>query len=150
MAAPRGFIPLEARSTRAAGARRALPLTGFTLIEVIVSIFILGILLMLLQSVIQSSVLVRTSKNESIALSIARNEIESVRAGGYTALPVSGPFSDSLLSTLPPAATATLTVSAYNAKTAHVTASVVWQDAGARASSTVSLSTLITQTGGLP
>lgn len=123
---------------------------GFSLIEVIVSIFIMGVMLLLMQAVIHSNTLIRTSKNQGIALSIARNKIENVRAGGYAALPTSGSFFDSLVSTLPHAATTTLTVSAYNAKTAHVTVNVIWLDAGASASSTVSLGTLITQVGGLP
>ncbi|TSA43812.1 type II secretion system protein [bacterium] len=123
---------------------------GFTLTEVIVSIFIVSVMLLLLQAVVRSSVLVRTSKNQGIALAIARNELESLRIGGYAAIPPSGSFPDSLLSTLPTVATTTLTVSVYNSKTKQVTASVVWKDPGAAASSTVSLSTLITQTGGLP
>lgn len=123
---------------------------GFSLIEVIVSIFIVGVILLMVQAVARSSVLVRTSKNQGIALAIARNELEGLRAGGYATLPSSGSFSDSLLSALPSAATTTLAVSAYNAKTAQVTVSVVWRDPGSAASSTVSLSTLITQTGGLP
>ncbi|MBU6490898.1 prepilin-type N-terminal cleavage/methylation domain-containing protein [Patescibacteria group bacterium] len=122
---------------------------GFSLIEVIVSIFIVGIMLLLLQAIIYSGVLVRTSKSQGIALAIARNELESLRAGGYAALPSSGSFSDSLLSSLPNATT-TLIVKAYNEKTKQVTANVIWMDAGSAASSTVSLSTLITQTGGLP
>lgn len=123
---------------------------GFSLIEVIVSIFIVGVILLMVQAVARSSVLVRTSKNQGIALAIARNELEGLRAGGYATLPSSGSFSDGLLSALPSAATTTLAVSAYNAKTAQVTVSVVWRDPGSAASSTVSLSTLITQTGGLP
>lgn len=123
---------------------------GFTLIEVIVSLFVMGALLLLLQAVIGSGVPVRISKNQGIALAIARNELESVRAGGYAALPSSGFFSDSLAGTLPQAATTTLTVSAYNAKTKQVIVSVTWRDPGSAASSTVSLATLITQTGGLP
>jgi len=123
---------------------------GFSLIEVIVSIFIMGVMLLMLQSVIRSGTLVRTSKNQGVALAIARNELENVRANGYASLPSSGSFSDALLSTLPPAATATLTVSVYNAKTKQVTVNVIWKDSGTPASSTVSLSTLITQVGGLP
>ncbi len=121
---------------------------GFSLIEVVVSISILGIMLILLQAVVRSGVLIRTSKNQGIALSIARNELESLRADGYAALPPSGSFPDALVSTLPEATT-TLTVADFNAKTKEVTAEVAWQDAGSAASSTVSLSTLITQTGGL-
>ena len=123
---------------------------GFSLIEVIISILFVGVMLILIQAVIHSSVLVRTAKNHGIALSIARNELEGLRAGGYAALPSSGSFADTLLNTLPKAATTTLTVSDYNEKTKQVVVSVVWLNSGMTASSTVSLSTLITQTGGLP
>lgn len=123
---------------------------GFSLIEVIVSIFLLSIMLMMFHSVVGTDVFVRTSKNQGIALSILRNKLEGLRAGGYDALPVSGSFSDTLLSTLPPAATTTLVVAAYSAKVKQVAVSVVWRDAGSTASSTVSLTTLIAQTGGLP
>mgnify|MGYP001602529402 FL=1 len=123
---------------------------GFSLIEVTVSIFIVGVMLLLLQAILQSGTLIRMSKHQSIALSIAQNKLESLRSGGYATLPSSGTFSDSLISTLPVAATTTLTVSVYNAETKQVFVSVVWQDPGSTASSTVSLSTLITETGGLP
>lgn len=126
------------------------PPRGFTLIEVVVSIFIMGVMLLLLQAVVHGGVLVRTSKNQGIALAIARNELESLRGGGYAALPASGSFSDSLVGMLPPAATTTLTVSAYTTKTKQVTVTVTWLDPGSPASSTISLATLITQTGGLP
>jgi len=123
---------------------------GFSLIEVIVSIFIIGVMLFSFQAVIRSGALVRTVKGQGIALAIARNELESLRIGGYAALPSSGSFRDTLLDSLPPAATTTLTVSAYNTKTKQITVSVIWKDPGSAASSTVSLSTLITQVGGLP
>lgn len=123
---------------------------GFSLIEVTVSIFIVGVILFLLQALIQSGVLLRISKSQSIALSIVQNKLESLRTNGYVALPPSGTFSDNLVSTLPQAATTTLTVSVYNAQTKQISASVVWRDPGTTASSTVSLSTLITETGGLP
>lgn len=123
---------------------------GFTLIEVIISIFIVGVMLLLLDAVIRSGTLVNTSKHQGVALAIARSELEQVRAGGYDALPASGSFSDSLLDTLPPAATATVTVDSYSAKTKQVTVVVEWLDPGLSASSTVSLATLITQVGGLP
>lgn len=123
---------------------------GFSLVEVVVSIFIIGVMLFMLQAIIHSSALVRMAKNQGIALSIARNKLEGLRAGGYTNLPTSGSFSDSLVDTLPQAATTTLVVSDYNVKTKQVSVSVVWKDQGTVASTTVSLSTLIAQTGGLP
>ncbi|MFH1178533.1 MAG: type II secretion system protein [bacterium] len=122
---------------------------GFSLIEIIVSIFIVCVMLILLQAVINSGILARNSKNQSIALSIARNKLESLRTGGYSVLPQSGSFYDSLLEALPQATT-TLVVNEYNAKTKQVTASVIWLEPGFTASSTISLSTLITETGGLP
>jgi prepilin-type N-terminal cleavage/methylation domain-containing protein len=123
---------------------------GFSLIEIVVSVFIVGVMLIMLQAVMHSGVLVRNSKSRGVALAIARNELEILRAGGYATLPPSGTFSDILMSTLPPFATTTRTVSIYDAQTKQVSVSVVWRDAGSPASSTVSLSTLITQTGGLP
>jgi prepilin-type N-terminal cleavage/methylation domain-containing protein len=122
---------------------------GFSFIEVIIAIFIMSVMLLLLQAVVRSNVLVRSSKNQSIALTIARNELEGLRSSGYATLPSSGSFPDTLLSTLPKVATTTLTVNTYNAKTKHITVSVIWLEPGFTASSTVSLSTLITQTGGL-
>lgn len=122
---------------------------GFSLIEVIVSIFIVGITLIILQAVIHSGTLVINSMNNGIALAIARNKIEDLRVDGYAALPPNGPFYDALLSMLPIAATTTFIVSDYNAKTKQILVSVVWLDSGFAASSTVSLATLITQTGGL-
>lgn len=123
---------------------------GFGLVEVIVSIFIIGVMLILLQAVIRSGTLVRNSKNQGIALAIARNKIENLRLSGYSSLPSGGSFYDPLLDSLPRLATTTLSISAYNAKTKRVSISVIWLDNGSSASSTISLSTLITQTGGLP
>ena len=122
---------------------------GFSLIEIVVSLFIISVLLLLLLAVTRGAVLVRASSSQGVALSIVRNELESLRAGGYEALPTSGTFPNALVDALPQATT-TLTVSDYNTKTKQVTVAVVWLEAGSTASSTVSLSTLITQTGGLP
>lgn len=123
---------------------------GFALVEVVVSILVVGAIILLMHAVILSGSLVKSSKNQNIALSIVRSKLEALRAGGYAALPANGPFTDSLLATLPQAATTTLTVATYDAKTKRVTVNVIWRDPNAAASSTVSLDTLITQTGGLP
>lgn len=116
----------------------------------IVAIFIVGIMLIMVQAVARSGTLVRTAKNQGIALGIARDELDTLRALGYASLPANGPFASTLLSTLPVAATTSLSVSTYDAKTKQVAVTVTWRDPGAAASSTVSLTTLITQTGALP
>lgn len=123
--------------------------SGFSLVEVTVSIFILGVILLTLQAVLQSGALVRTTKNQGIALAIAKDQLETLRSGGYANLPASGSFSNSLLSSLP-IATTTLAISTYNAGTKQVIVSVLWQEPSSPASSTLSLPTLITQTGGTP
>jgi len=120
---------------------------GFTLVEVLITLFVVAMLGVASRSLVVGDSSVRLAKDQNVALKIAGNEIESLRAGGYAALPVSGPFSDSLLSTLPSGAGA-MAVSAYNAKTAQIVVTISWQE-GVNAES-LSLSTLVTQTGGLP
>lgn len=121
---------------------------GFSFIEIMVALFIMSMMLLLFQAVLRSGMLVTSTQNQDTALTIARNEIEKVRAEGYAAVPASGSFSDTLLTTLP-SGSAALTTSVYNAKTKSVTVSVSWQERNKTASSSVSLSTLITQIGGL-
>lgn len=123
---------------------------GFSLLEVVISIFVVGVMLLLLQAVTRTNVLIRNVKNQGIALAIARNKVEALRSAGYASVPASGTFTDSLISTLPAGATTTLTTSNYNAKTKQVAVTVTWKTLGYTASSTVSITTLITQVGGLP
>lgn len=129
--------------------RRHTPLArGFTLIEVVVSIFIIGIIFvasaMLLHGV-QSS---RVTRNEDLALKIAGNEIEMLRAGGYATLPPSGsPFTDSSLASLA-SSTATVTTADYDAKTKRVAVTVSWVESDG-ATHAISLSTLVAAVGGL-
>ena len=121
---------------------------GFTLIEVLVSLFIISVMLLLFQAVLRSASLVTSTRNRDAALSIARNEIEELRATGYDALPSSGPFTDDLLSTLP-SGSAAVTISDLNSGTKQVITIVSWQERNRTESSSVSLSTLITKIGGL-
>ena len=121
---------------------------GFSLIEVIVSIFVLSVMLLLLQAVLRSGALVTSTRNQDAALTIARNEIEKLRAGGYSAIPSSGPFSNDLITTLP-SGSAALVVGTFNEKTKQITATVSWQENNRPSSSSVSISTLITEIGGL-
>lgn len=121
---------------------------GFTLLEVVISLFVVGVAVVLAGTLVHVIPLVRHAKNEDIALKIAANEIETVRAAGYGSLPGDGSFSDALLIDLP-MATGTIEVEDFNDKTKQVTARVSWQETSSAASSTVELSTLITNIGGL-
>lgn len=120
---------------------------GFSLIEIIVTIFILGTMLALSQAIFLGAPVIQGAKNQDVALKIARNEIEVLRALGYASLPVSGSFSNSLLTSLSSGSGA-LVVSDFNAGTKQVVVTVSWMERGVAES--VSLSTLITKAGGLP
>jgi prepilin-type N-terminal cleavage/methylation domain-containing protein len=125
--------------------RPSLP-NGFTLIEILISVFIVGTMIFLFGTVINTKELTREAARKEIALRIAKNKLEVLRAGGYDALPQSGAFSDSLLASLP-SGTASTTVSAYNAKTKKVDVGVGWQST--RGAQYLMLTSLITNIGGL-
>jgi prepilin-type N-terminal cleavage/methylation domain-containing protein len=120
---------------------------GFTLIEVTVAIFIIGIIIIASTMLLRAAQVNRVTQDEDIALKIANNEVGVLRAGGYAALPASGSFTNSLLSMLPSGAAA-VTISSYDAKTKKADVSVSWLGPD-NATHAVALTTLITETGGL-
>lgn len=121
---------------------------GFTLIEVLITIFVVGVLVALYGVGVMTTSLTREAAHQDLALHAASQQLESLRMGGYAALPASGSFSNSQVTQLPSGA-GTTTVSVLNAKTKQVVVTVSWQE-GSRGSRSVSLSTYITETGGLP
>jgi prepilin-type N-terminal cleavage/methylation domain-containing protein len=120
---------------------------GFTLIEVVITIFLIGLLAILTASILKVTPLSSHAKEQHTALAIASNKIEELRADGYAALPASGSFSDTDLANLPDGSGA-IAVSVYNAKTKQVTVTVSWNENGT--SQNVALTTLVTEIGGLP
>ena len=126
---------------------RRLRRGGFSLIEVIISIFIVGIMIYISNAILLGAPLIQSAKNQDIALKIAVNEIEGMRALGYTSLPTSGPFPNDLLASLP-SGSGDIAISDFNIDTKKIIATVSWVERGVQKS--VSLSTLITKVGGLP
>ncbi|MBI5003763.1 prepilin-type N-terminal cleavage/methylation domain-containing protein [Candidatus Kaiserbacteria bacterium] len=127
------------------GARMA---AGFTLIEVLITVFVVGVLVALYGVGVMTTSLTREAAHQDIALHAASQQLESLRMSGYPALPASGSFANSQVTQLPSGSGA-MTISALNAKTKQVVVTVSWQE-GSRGSRSVSLSTYITETGGLP
>jgi prepilin-type N-terminal cleavage/methylation domain-containing protein len=121
---------------------------GFTLIEVIVSLFIVAVTVVLTGAMLQATALTKHVRNEDLGSKIASNELETLRSLGYAAIPTSGTFSDARLSSLP-SGVGTFDVSAYDVKTKKVIVTVSWRESN-QATSTVALTTLVTQLGGLP
>ena len=122
--------------------------SGFSLLEVLVTIFFIGLILVLYQSVLSKVRLIRYVDNQEIALRVANNKIEELRAGGYSALPASGSFSDSQLNILS-SCTAAMAITDFNATTKTVVITIEWQQPPSTSVRNILLTTLITKTGGL-
>lgn len=121
---------------------------GFSLIEVTIAIAIIGMMILATSILLQRlPVSGREVRDQDVALKIARNEIEVLRAGGYDALPASGAFANPLLSSLT-SGSASVAVTVYDAKTKKTDVSVSWTGTGS-VTRTVLLTTLIAQNSGL-
>jgi prepilin-type N-terminal cleavage/methylation domain-containing protein len=119
---------------------------GFTVIEIVVSLFIFGMMLLVYIASANTVTLNRSSKNKQVAYRVAASTIEELRATPYANLPASYTISDPLLATIPSGA-GTVNISIYNAKTKQVVSTVTWQDPGSSVTRSFSLTTLITQGG---
>jgi len=117
------------------------------LIEMLISVFILSITVAFVTVMAGTIAVSRDSAFVHNAFRIADNKLDELRAGGYAALPASGPFNDPGLADLPQGSAST-TITVWNAQTKKVTADVSWQSADG-AQRAVSLTTLITESGGL-
>lgn len=123
--------------------------TGFSLIEATVAIAIIGTMIVATGALLERiPVSGREAKDQDLALRIARNELEALRAAGYAGLPESGAFTDPLLASLS-AGAATRTVTDFSESTKRVDVLVAWEGTGVVPRS-VSLTTLITKSGATP
>ena len=120
---------------------------GFTLIEILISVFILGAIAVVYVTATNTLSLTREVREKDIALRIIDKKLESLRAAGYAGVGSSGSFSDDLLSTIPNSSAST-TISSYNANIKQVDVSVGWQEIGLP-SRYLSGTTLIVDNGGL-
>lgn len=122
--------------------------SGFSLLEVFITLMIAGFALVLFQTALGKTKLVQYAKNQEIALRVANNKIEELRSGGYSVLPSTGSFSDSQLNELPNSS-ANMAITDFNDDTKQVIILIQWQDPASFSLKTVSLATLVTKTGGL-
>jgi len=123
--------------------------SGFSLVEVTVAIGVIALMIVATAVLLQRlPVSGREVRDQDLALKIAREEVELLRAGGYASLPASGSFTHPLLASLA-SSTALLAIADYNEDTKQVTATVSWRGASVVMRS-VSLTTLIAEDSGLP
>jgi len=120
---------------------------GFTLIEILISLGILSATVALGTVVVNSTQVTRDAAYENSAFRIANSKLDELRFDGYDALPASGQFFDTELSSLPQGSAST-SITSWNDKTKKVVTGVSWRSADG-SMRFVSLTTLITQVGGL-
>ena len=120
---------------------------GFTLIEMLIAVFIMSVAAGFVTIVTGTIKVTRDAAFESVAFHIAGAKLDELRAGGYEALPAEGSFSVPELASLPQG-TASTSLTALNADTKQVMVGVSWRGAN-NLDRVVSLTTLITRTGGI-
>lgn len=74
---------------------------GFSLIEVMVCLFMIGVLLVLYAASLNIVAVTRKLRPENVAYHIATRQMETLRGISYDDLPVSGTISDPLLAQIP-------------------------------------------------
>lgn len=106
---------------------------GFSLVEMIVLIFIVGILFNLVIMEVESLIISRKQKYEDIAYHIANKEMESLRATSFDDLPSSGNISDTQLNQIP-SGSGNFTVTDYTGYSGlkQLTVTVVWNDGSSK------------------
>lgn len=120
--------------------------SGFTLIEVLVTILIIGVTLVIYGGASKASSLNKENKYKEIALRIADQKIQDLRTDGYSSIPASGSFADSMLSSLP-SGSGNITVSNLNAETKDVVVRVTWISPQTNTTREVELETYISSGG---
>ena len=121
---------------------------GFSLIEVVMTLFIIGVAFTLYHGALQNVFLSRNAKDQEIALRVANNKMGALRAAGYANLPPNGSFTDTQLNAIP-AGVGSVTISTFNTQTKAVMVTVSWNEPSIGSTRSVVLSTLITDIGGL-
>jgi prepilin-type N-terminal cleavage/methylation domain-containing protein len=119
---------------------------GFTLIEVLVTILLIGATLAIYRVTAQTVVVNKWNKNKEVALRIAEKKMESLRTTSFASLPSTGSFADAALSDLPSGA-GNLTVTNVNDETKNIQVTVTWTNPGDPTSQSISIETSITEGG---
>lgn len=105
--------------------------SGMSLVEVIVSMFLIIILFSLLIVEFGTLSISKKQKYENIAYHVANKQMEDLRLTPITSLPSSGTISDSLLQQIP-SGTGNFTVSNYSGYSGlkELVVTVTWNDGG--------------------
>jgi len=107
--------------------------SGFTLIEGVVSLFMIAVMLVLYSAALNTLTLTRKLRYENVAYHIANKQMETLRNTVFASLPTSGTISDALLSQIPSGA-GDFTTSDYGSfsNVKEIVVTVTWNDGLAR------------------
>ncbi|HEV8601351.1 MAG TPA: prepilin-type N-terminal cleavage/methylation domain-containing protein [Patescibacteria group bacterium] len=105
------------------------PQQGISLIEVIVSMFVVAAIFILYISALNTVATTRKLKYEDLAYHVANKKMEELRATSFASLPASGSISDSMLNQIP-SGVGSFTVANYSgyAGLKEITVTVTWTD----------------------
>lgn len=120
--------------------------TGFSIIEVLVTLFIIGITLLLFAVVSNAIVLNKYNRYKEIALRVAETKLAELRTTPHGNLPTSGTFSNSQVEKLPQGNAAMAFTEVATGLT-QATVTVTWQNTQNTGTQEISLSTYISQFG---
>jgi Tfp pilus assembly protein PilV len=112
--------------------------SGFSLVEVIISLFFVFTIFMLLILEINALSITKKQRFEYIASQVANNQMESLRATSFSNLPASGTISDPLLSQIPSGAGSfsVLDYPNYNGMK-EISVTITWSDGTSSKSFTI-------------
>lgn len=119
---------------------------GFGIIEVVVTLFIIGVTLLIFTIVSNAIVLNKYNRYKEIALRIAEHELQTLRTTPYANLPSSGNLTNTNLSSIPQGA-ASVSITEVNAGLSQATVTVTWRNPSGTANQQVSLATYLWQGG---
>lgn len=118
---------------------------GFSLIEILVSIALIGLIALVAAILVSTIGLSRSARHSALATQIAASALEAARAQGTAGI-VSGQLHDPRLGELPEGS-GSLKASAYDAGLTEVAVEVEWRDSRSSLMKSVSLTTLIGDDG---
>lgn len=119
---------------------------GFGILEVVITLFIIGVTLLMFAVVSNAVVLNKYNRYKEIALRIAEHELQELRTTPYANLPASGSITNTQLSTIPQGA-GTFTIAEESTGLSEVTVTISWRNPTASGNQQLSLSTYIWQGG---
>jgi Tfp pilus assembly protein PilV len=126
--------------------KQKLNSSGFGLMEVVVTLFLISITLLMFQVTSQAIVLNKYGRYKEIALRIADQEIQTLRTTAFADLPPTGSFSDPQMASIPNGQ-GQLLVDDLNNLLKDVTVTVTWTNPSSEGIQQVELRTYITNGG---